>query len=248
MAETQLSPSIVAYTAIAGGYDVLRPIPPAIRGVEFVCLTDDLRLNASGWRSRLLPNSGSSVQARCRWAKFFPDVLFPDHEYSIYIDGNIEVIGPISALIDELQDFAIAMYEHPFRQCAYDEATECELIGFDQPESIRRQLNRYRLEGFPSKYGLYEANVIVRLHRDPALQRAMRLWWNEWQSGVKRDQLSLTYVLWKEDVAVRNMGRHDARFVHRYFRHHPHEGPVKGPPIRRLRGLVNRIRRGARLS
>jgi hypothetical protein len=212
-------------------------------GVDYICLVDDLALPALGWDVRLMPQPGLPPASRCRWAKFHPHHVFPRHTASIYVDGNIEIIGDLAPLLRILVCHPIAMYEHPFRRCSYAEAIECELIGFDKPERICQQFERYRVAGFPRDLGLFEANVILRTHRDPALMRAMDRWWAEWQSGVKRDQLSLTYALWREGLAAKSLGPNDARSIHEYFRYHPHLGPAKGSVLRRLRGLTNRIRR-----
>jgi hypothetical protein len=68
----------------------------------------------------------------------------------------------------------------------------------------------------------------------------MERWWDEWQKGVKRDQLSLMYVLWKEGLAVHPLGRHDARFGKRYLRYTAHCKPMRRPLGRVVRQLFNR--------
>lgn len=249
---------LVVYTAIVGDYDDLVPPPvaqprddralsdtePGVNlkdDITYVCLTDVERAPVPGWTYRVLPRSDLSAQSRNRWAKFHPHELFPEHNASIYVDGNVQVLSnPMPLAVEVLQQAGIGLYDHPVRTCLYEEARECARIGFDWSPVIREQVQRYALDGFPPNAGLLEGNVIVRAHHDVAVRCAMERWWDEWDKGVKRDQLSLMYVLWKEGLNVHRLGRHDGRFINRYFRYQAHRQPMTRPPRRILRQLVNR--------
>lgn len=233
---------LVVYTAIVADYDELRPPRVAPEGVDFVCFTEPGKRVPTGWTQRDLPRSDLPPQSRNRYAKFHPHLLFPEYDTSIYIDGNIEVVADIRPLAQRVIDRAsVGLYDHPVRTNAFDEAIECALIGFDQASKIRRQIRRHFADGYAFEGGLFEANVMVRAHHDPAVVQAMARWWNEWQRGVKRDQLSLMYVLWKEKPRVLPLGRHDARFVHEYFVYHPHRRKLGRSPMRTLRQILNRL-------
>ncbi len=236
---------LVVYTAIVGDYDDLSPPPPthsAGEDITYVCLTDNPRTQVPGWTYRALPHAELSAQSRNRWAKFHPHVLFPDHNASIYVDGNIDVVAdPMQLAVEVLQQASIGLYDHPVRTSLFEEARECARIGFDWSPVIRAQMHRYTLEGFPADAGLYEGNVIVRAHHDVAVRRVMERWWEEWDKGVKRDQLSLMYVLWKEKLRPCSLGRHDARFVNHYFRYRSHSRPMRRPLSRIARQIFNRL-------
>lgn len=226
---------LVVYTAVVGPYDVLLPPPVTGPCVRFVCVGDEARRAAPGWSFRAAPYPDLAPQSRNRWAKFHPHLLFPEATASIYVDGNIAVLADPTPLAAEvLQRGPIGFYEHPVRTCLFDEARECALIGFDWGPVIRRQVQRYAADGYPERNGLYEGNVIVRAHHDPAVVRAMERWWNEWEHGVKRDQLSLMYVLWKEGLLPCSMGKHDARFINQYFRYGRHHKPSVRPLWRQV--------------
>jgi hypothetical protein len=236
---------LVVYTAIIGDYDDLVP-PPVQRGaddnISYVCLTNEARPPVPGWTYRPLPQQQFSAQSSNRWAKFHPHVLFPEHNASIYVDGNIEIVAdPMPLAVEVLQQASIGLYDHPVRTCLFDEARECARIGFDWSPVIRAQVQRYALDGLPANAGLYEGNVIVRAHHDAAVRRAMERWWDEWENGVKRDQLSLTYVLRKEGLEVYKLGRHDAHFTKRFFNCRRHRRPIGRAPSRVLRQLFNRL-------
>ena len=89
----------------------------------------------------------------------------------------------------------------------YDEAEVCVSIGKGNPEKIKAQCQRYREEGFPSHFGLLEANVVaVDLNNAVALD-ILECWWLELlRSGSGRDQLALPYVLWRLGLSVSDVG------------------------------------------
>jgi hypothetical protein len=158
-----------------------------------------------------------------------PHKVLGEYDVSLYIDGSIRVVGDVHELI--LNSFgslaSVYMYEHPARRCVYREAEIVSSISHDWIWNIAKQMRRYRREGFPTDYGLFEANVIIRRH-DDAMERLMTKWWDEYLRGVRRDQLSLTYCAWKESVEIRSLGLSDARFTNRYFsfREHPRKRSI----------------------
>lgn len=235
----------VIYTAVFGGYDRLRPPRLASADIDHVCFVDSPDLAGPGWRAMPLPPQVHALGPadRNRWLKMHPHLLFPTHEVSLYVDGNIELVGDVAEMLREAAARGpVAMYDHPFRDCLYDEAMACAWVGLDWLEAIARHMQRYARDGFPRRYGLFEANVIVRHHHDPRVVKTMERWWREWDHGIKRDQLSLTYSLWREALAVHSLGRHDPRFVQRYFAYRKHKQPWRGLPQRLVRRYLNRGR------
>lgn len=233
---------LVAYTAVAANYDELQPVGSPVAGVDYICFTEPGIVPPPCWMHRDLPRMDLPPQSQNRFAKFHPHLLFPDHDASIYVDGNIEIVGDLRALAERaLAQAPIAFYDHPVRTDPYAEAIECAKVGFDWSGAIRHQVRRYRTEGFRGDGGLFEANVIVRAHHEKPVVRAMERWWQEWEGGVKRDQLSLMYVLWKERLQAHGLGRHDARFVHEFFRYRKHRRPIGRGLGRVVRQVFNRL-------
>ena len=112
-----------------GGYDEIRPVSKKA-GWECVMFTDmpKNKLPAgTGWEFRpaCIGKRMNNVLVN-RWYKMHPHVLFPDHEESIYIDANIQINDfeiiekQISFL--EKDDVSIAITDHLFRNCIYQEA------------------------------------------------------------------------------------------------------------------------------
>ena len=56
----------------------------------------------------------------------------------------------------------------------------------------------------PKNFGLYETNIFYRSLRDERVNKLMNMWANELINNSHRDQLSLTYCIWKlncKDIA-----------------------------------------------
>lgn len=204
-------PHLTVYTAIGGGYDVLRHTGRAPDDPRFVCFSDTDYLpwltkphRYLGWEIReLAPHWYGSPRLRAKCHQVMPHCYFPEAEYSLYLDGT-HVPAPgyrLERLIEVfLRDTDLATFSHPHRACAYQEAAACLVTEQDDPVRIREQMRRYHAEGFPRDHGLPGITVLLRRHT-PAVTRFNELWWDEIQSGSHRDQLSFPYVAWKLGMA-----------------------------------------------
>ena len=64
---------------------------------------------------------------------------------------------------------------------------------------MEEQVNYYKSQGFPEKYGLGVMGAIFRKHNDSAVIKVMEDWWDENVRFTNQDQLSFAYVCWKND-------------------------------------------------
>jgi len=83
---------------------------------------------------------------------------------------------------------------------------------------------------------------------DAELERFMERWWAEYRTGVKRDQLSFTYVSWKEGVGIGSLGRSDPRFLHRIFQGFDDRGQHAHGVVLRVGALAHECPNAARLG
>jgi hypothetical protein len=94
----------------------------------------------------------------------------------------------------------IASYAHWGRDCLYDEAEAIIKSQRETEEIVRLQIERYRSEGFPEHFGLFETNVMFLQHLDKNVTLLNETWWREIVAGARRDQLSFTYSLWRHGL------------------------------------------------
>lgn len=230
----------MVYTCVTGRYDeLIRPLQVE-PGVRYVLLTDQAGATGTQWQSREFKPAGMAGAEANRFAKMHPHLLFPDCSTSIYLDGNIAILGGLGALASAaLADHDIALYRHPFRDCAYEEALECAAVGHGWYWRIRRQMDGYRSAGFPVHAGLFECNVIVRRHTSASVRALMGAWWQAYRRGLKRDQVSLPYLSWKMGIPIKDLGESDQRIHMQHFAISiGHSNPL--PRLTEFRGWVNR--------
>ena len=209
------------YTAITNKKDTLKENQNT-KGAKFVAFTD-FPFESKVWERRPVCNEYPDPVRNAKKHKILPHIYFPDAEYSLWIDGSITLKVPLEELIHKfLQNTDIAMFPHPYRDCLYDEAMACITFGLDDPDVIDSQINRYNLEGYLPRRGLFEATVILRRHTNE-IRAFNETWWDEIKWGSRRDQISLPYVLHKTATDITTM----EGFVHdeggnKYFDYEGH--------------------------
>ncbi len=204
----KITMSVVIYTCITRGYDdsLARPAPQTT-AVNYKCFTDSRKLRAPGWdRVPIVkPPDIKRSDLINRYYKFFPHVLMPDIGVSIYIDGNISVIGDLTPLIDQftVSEMPFACLVHTQRKTVWQEAEACRKLGKFKGhdlEKLQSQLAFYSTVGFPVDTPLVAATILIRRHDSVPMMHAMNLWWSHILTFTARDQLSLPYVLWKSQL------------------------------------------------
>ncbi|MFB1065823.1 glycosyltransferase domain-containing protein [Natrinema sp. H-ect4] len=215
---------IVVYTGIFNNYDILVDPKVVENNIEYVCLTDDPTLTSDIWNVKEVGLEYDPHLAN-RYVKTHPHEYFPKQNLSLYIDGNILISEPVGEIIRErLQNFNIALHKHPNRSGIKEEAEACIIQNKASEDAIQAQMRKYQNENFPDSNHLTENHVIYRRHNEPDVKSTMETWWNEILTETPRDQLSLMYAFWKEDVEF-NMVSQPAREsdVYRIFPHKPND-------------------------
>lgn len=195
---------LVIYTSIFGGYDGLQN-PPNIKNVDYVCFTDH-NVTSNFWKIIECPIKYQSPNLCAKEYKILPHKHFKEYDYSIWVDGNISIIGNIQELIEcYLIDHDIAFFNHQntigdSRNCIYSEAKAVSRLKKDNPNIVHKQISKYKKEGYPKNNGLICGGIIVRKHSSPKIIESMEDWWKEIKSYSKRDQLSFNYIAWKNKL------------------------------------------------
>lgn len=195
---TDKSRKNVIYTAITGNYDKLQDPVHKSGKCDYYCFTDNPLLKSTTWNIILLGEIFADPARQARWVKIMPHLFFEHYEHSVWVDGNIRIIGDMDVFIEKYgKGFPSAFYKHSLRNCIYKEADACILLKKDQKDVILKQVSLYKQAGYPKNNGLIESGVILRRHNDPIVIRTMTAWWRQIISYSKRDQISFNYVAWK---------------------------------------------------
>ena len=197
------------YTCITNRYDNLFVHTYINNDWDYICFTDDKYLIDAkvygNWIIKPLYNyDGNLDNTRInRWHKLHPHIILKDYDYSLYIDSNIDIkTSYIFECIDKARNnnIDISIPHHYERDCIYDEANIIIQDKIDNENIVNKQIKLYREEGFPEHYGLTENSIIYRNHNSDKIISIMEEWWQFIENYSKRDQLSLFYILWKNNI------------------------------------------------
>lgn len=195
--------NIVCYTCITGGYDKLH-VPVECKGIDFICFSDRPAC-APVWQFRQIPEDLRylSLVKQQRVVKICPHRYLREYDTSIWVDGNISIIGDLSKFIRQYNLDRTPFYTriHPSRHCIYAEAQACIDLGKASAEEVSSQMARYQAEGYPKDLGMVESNIMLRRHNDSDCVLLDNLWATELIKGSHRDQLSFNYACWKRHFA-----------------------------------------------
>lgn len=207
---------IAVYTCIIGDYDdIWQP-----RVVEercdyyFLGIEKPKNLGIFQWVDVSAYFKGTNLDntRMNRFCKMHPHLFFKDYKYSIYMDGQEEILTSISGLVRKIGNVGIGLYGQKYSGDidAYAEAAWLVLSGRtsgDDRDVIIRQMKRYIREGFPRKFGSAAGGVIVREHSRQQCVKIMETWWHEVQNESRRDELSLFYSIWKNGYMAKDIGK-----------------------------------------
>ena len=215
----------VVYTCIVGGYNEL--IQPASIDFEwdYVCYTDQPipeHENSCGvWELRPLERQESSASRTNRWHKMNPHRLFSEYEESIYVDGNINIVGDYCYRVAESTDKLILLPRHFNRKCVYEEVRALEAsmrFSHEDKLSFEEQEKFLKEEGYPQNYGLGENNLLYRKHHHPMIVSMMELWAWILVKYSSRDQLGLGYCFWRYGLSFKEHFIENCRINYSNFR------------------------------
>ena len=199
---------IAIYMAVFGKYDNI-PEPYFVPdNCDFYIFTDQEIKEDSVWIKKDLPlelSNFSNIEKN-RYLKMHPHKVFNDYNYSIYIDGNIQIITDLTEYINYLNEYGLGIHMHDSRNCVYDEIEAIKKTKKEKKDILEKHKNYLLEDNMPKNYGLLQCSVIVREHNNPICIEIMEAWWNEFSKYSKRDQVSLPHVLYKKNIPINKIG------------------------------------------
>ncbi len=178
-------------TAVYASYDSLKPLRIQDTPHEAICVTDDPSLHADGWtvvyepREGVHPNLAAKTPKMCPWR-------YTDAETVIWIDASFNVSS--WSLISDLDKYEFGQFDHPERDCIYQEADVSAGMAKYPGEAVRAQAAHYESKGHPPHWGLWATGLIVR-HHTPEVEAFGEAWLAENERWTYQDQVSQPFVL-----------------------------------------------------
>lgn len=214
---------IIVYTALFGDADHLWSVPPSLaRRATYVVFTEKYRREVGLWTSRSdsqyptiargtwketsgiptwqqrIVKTTYSNRKSARYYKLMSHEVLGHADISIWIDANVRLLClPQKAVKYWLGNGDLAVFNHPLRDCLYDEVAECSRRDKGDRKDIDNQVRAYKQAGMPKHWGLAETKCVIRRNTSD-IARLNEAWWSEVQHFSVRDQVSLPFVCWTQ--------------------------------------------------
>ena len=203
----------VVYTCFTSGYDDLIQHTYVSPYFDYICFTDDMNLIAQKkvgiWEIRPMIFKELDNARNIRWYKLLPHKALPNYRLSIWVDTNINILTP--KLFNLIQPKTEMLFpKHHARNCIYQECLQVLEVQKDTYENVMSVAEFLIDQNMPKHYGMNEANILIRRHHHP-VKKIMEEWWHMVVNYSRRDQLSLSYVLWKNGIKPEEISFDNAR-------------------------------------
>lgn len=195
---------IAVYTCIVGGYDSVKKHHIST-DIDYLVYSDNKDIGKPLIENFSTPRLTNRFH-KIMWHKI-PELL--NYDYTIYIDGNISIKTDINPFVEKYLNTEIGLFSHPIRKCIYVEGNACIKYHKAKEIEVKKQLDEYRLEGYPKNNGLIMGSIILRSKPTKESTLLCENWYNEVSSKVCRDQLSFNYCVWKNGLDYTKLDKTD---------------------------------------
>lgn len=187
----------VIYTVIIGDYEQPIPLDIKSKGFDHIILTDNKDIKVNGWNIKYIKPSECPLKQSRELKINIHKYL--DYDLYVYIDANYRIHSDLNGFVNNYFRGGYTTLIHPQRKCIFEEAKRVVHLAKDKKEIVFPQMQKYQREGMPLNFGLYMNGFFIR---DKSFNDICEQWFNEVKEHSYRDQLSLTYVLWKNKIKI----------------------------------------------
>lgn len=222
--KTKRKLKVCIYTSLYGDYDQLSKIPSSFTNeVDYILFTDR-DITVSGWKTVVVNVDQPTHNLKAKYFKLQPHKCLEDYDASLFVDASTEFLtDPIELINYYLSQESFVMFQHPRRNCLYDEAEAILYGGHFNAAVVVDQVSEYQKKGYVEGSGLCEASFIWRLHNDSKVIAFMDEWWKHNLLYSSRDQLSFAFLIWKLKFRPKILdNRIGSSRENRYFFKKPH--------------------------
>jgi len=196
------------YTAVIGGYEVLREEPMAAESaLPFLCFTDDPGLTSQTWEIVVVePRFRSDATRSARHLKICGHPRLEDYETTLWIDNTVELaVRPEQFLPEWLDEADLAAPLHSFHPTVLAEAEAVIDLGKDDFVRVYEQVAHYARTAAAALEQNPHWTAILARRRTASVAAAMQTWWEHVLRFSRRDQLSFTVAMSLGEVRLRSI-------------------------------------------
>ena len=194
-------PTTAIYTVITGNYDTIKQPLVLTPGADYFLFTNNLTIKDAGvWKVVHIPslNIGSRSEKEnnillSRKVKMLAHEYLPKGvDVSIYVDADMLIKRPLTEILGSLKGHTLmAACRHSYCASIREEVNDLINKGMVDAKQVEAQWKQYVEWGFKDDLGISENGILIRKHNNARVIELMELWWNEYQQGCLRDQVSL---------------------------------------------------------
>lgn len=211
----------VVYTAVFENYDFIHA-PKKSADIDYICFTDNEFLPKlyKNWNI-IIDTSSTSGALKNRKYKFYPHEVLNEYEASLYVDGNIKLVGDVTKLFLDFMESGddIWLTKHIYRQYLSEEIDECNKLKMIAPQKYYDLIKFYEID--PTEIPLAENNIMIVRHDSVKLPIVSDKLWQCLRHIVARDQLFFIYLLEKFGVKY-SICMKNSRTTNEYFKYCQH--------------------------
>jgi hypothetical protein len=185
------------YSGLIGPYDDLREIPDQTVRHDAKCFTDQDLISRTWQIEKTEVRFPHDPVMSARYLKIAQKI--PNYKYCIYLDAAFQITSPdfIKFMLNSLDGHEMLLLKNPLRSCLYEAIEVCLTIPKCNHNDLRRQRAKYQKLGIPRNHGLWAAGCFAFINSDLAAD-FRSAWWREMVETSNRDQISLPYVVLRE--------------------------------------------------
>ena len=143
------------------------------------------------------------LKHEAKWRSRERKILSPpdagDAQWLLWLDTSLVPRGPMAPHAETwLKDHDLAIFKHPWRDCAYEEVDECVRRKKLEPRLGNEIKSTLALNSLPKHWGLWSCGAIAWSNAFLAregIHRLRKAWWHWTQAAGFRDQIALPLAL-----------------------------------------------------
>ena len=197
----------IIYTVITGNYDTIKQPLVIEEGVEYYLFTNNpeikdvgvwkvVQISSEQWQGRTERENNILLSRKVKMLahKYLPK----ECELGIYVDADMLIKEPLTKLLNDLhEDTLFAACRHSYCGSVREEIEDLIAKGMVDATQVENQWQLYAEWGFKDNLGISENGLLIRRHSDARVTQLMELWWEEYQNGCLRDQVSLMPCIYR---------------------------------------------------
>lgn len=193
----------VIYTAIIDDYDSLKDPHYINEDYDYICFTDQ-DFKSKVWKIVDLPIEIRTLSFprinRC--LKWLPHRYLSQYDFSIYIDGSVQLLDDANILLEHNQEHKpITLLSHNKRTNIWDEFYANFIQKKDEEMLLQKTFERYVDENvLQNHHNLYHQCVLMRYHNDDRTIKFDESVWDMICNYTFRDQLITPYIIEKYGI------------------------------------------------